>query len=500
MANADGGELVVGIEDDGKVTGVPHPLTKVDLFLKVPGDRQYVQPPLRARTEEVKTGVGLTLLHFEVDWSPEVHQLADGRYLLRVNDANQPFPAEQIAALKAAKGQGLFERAFPPGASVVDLDLDLVRDLAQRLGEPKDPEKVLAAYRLVENRNGRHIPNTAGLLLFGKDPVKWHPRCGIDFVRWEGVERKHGAELNVVKRYRIEGPLSILIERAYETIRPFIRERQQLFDLFFTERLEYPTFAWQEAIVNAVAHRDYSIHGACVEVHMFDDRIEMRSPGLPPPPVTVTSLNLREPIHVSRNPLVVRVLADLGYMRDLGEGIPRMFEEMEREGFYPPKFEDVGGIFRVTLQNQPAYDRGTMEWLSRFMEMGLTGDQKRLLAYAHAHDGRFTSRDYQKLANLDIYGASQSIKELMRKGIARSTAKGSRTYEVLEPLESAPEMPEDLQRLLHVIRQKGRVSNHDICVALNVDRKTAYRIAKRLVEEGWLIKEGHRKWTRYRLA
>lgn len=324
MANADGGELVVGMEDAGQPTGVPHPPDKVRLLLRAPRERSYVQPPLRVQVHELRTPEGLLLLHFEVDWSPEVHRLADGRYLLRVNDANMPFPAHEIAALKQTKAQGLLERSFPAGATLDDLDLSLVASLFP--GQTgMAGEEMLRRYGLVEGRNGRAVPCLAALLLFGKDPPRWHPRCGVDFVRWEGTERRHGAELNVVKRVHVEHPLAVLPKKAFEAIQPHIRERQQLHDLFFTERLEYPTFVWQEAIINAIAHRDYGIQGAQTEVWMFDDHIEVRSPGLPPQPVTVEALNRRAHLHVSRNPLIVRVLADLGYMRELGEGIPRMF-------------------------------------------------------------------------------------------------------------------------------------------------------------------------------
>jgi ATP-dependent DNA helicase RecG len=325
MANADGGELVVGMENDGTPTGVPHPQDKLRLLLGVPSDRNYLQPPVRSSARRVQGAGGLLLLHFQVESSLDVHRLADGRYVRRVNDANMPFPAEEIATLKRTKAQGLVERAYPPEATLASLDLALVASLAERLQIPGTPEEVLGALHVVERRNGHVAPTLAALLLFGHDPGRWHPRCGIDFVRWEGIERKFGAELNVSKRIRVDAPLAVLIERAFETIRPFIRERQHLQDLFFTEQLEYPTFAWQEAIVNAVAHRDYAIQGASVEVWMFDDRLEVRSPGLPPLPVTVDDLNQHRAVHLSRNPLLVRVLAGLGYVRELGEGVPRMF-------------------------------------------------------------------------------------------------------------------------------------------------------------------------------
>jgi len=498
MANADGGELVVGIENDGTLTGIPHAEDKIRLLLAVPKDRNYVFPPLPCQAREVMTADGLRLLHFEVDWSPEVHQLADSRYLLRVDDRNSPFAADRIAALKSAKAQGLLERSFPPGARLEDLDIDLVRALLGAVWPDLSMENILRHYSLIAGRNGKSVPTLAALLLFGRDPMRWHPRCGIDFVRWEGTERKQGAEFNITKRIRIEAPLAVLIQKAREAIQPFIRERQQLYDLFFAEKLEYPTFAWQEAIVNAVAHRDYSLQGAPIEVWMYDDRLEIRSPGLPPAPVTVEALNRRERVHFSRNPLLVRVLADLKYMREVGEGIPRIFDEMDRAGCYPPRFEVVGGfVFQMTLRNEPVYDRVTLGWLKQFQGVELSGDQKRVLAYAHAHYDRFTSREYQKVIATDIYGASTAIKDMISKGVARSLGKGSRIYVVQEPLAILAEMSPEFSRLLPVLQRKRKLNNADVRVVLNVARNTASRLLAGWVQDGWLVRTGARRGSTY---
>jgi ATP-dependent DNA helicase RecG len=498
MANADGGELILGIEDDGEISGLPHPADKLTLLKNVPGSRNYVNPPLRAHCREVITPDGKLLLVFQIEWSPEVHQLADGRYLLRVNDSNQPFDAARITALKQTKSQGLVERTFPPDARLSDIDLRLVQSLFEKARPDLPAEEMLSVLRLVEPRNGQLIPNLAGLLLFGKDPAHWHPRCGIDFVRWEGVERKHGAELNVVKRFQIEYPLAILPQKAYEAILPYIRERQQLHDLFFTERLEYPTFVWQEAIVNAIAHRDYSLQGSQIEVWMFDDHMEVHSPGQPPPPVTVEALNRRAGVHLSRNPLIVRTLVELGYMRELGEGIPRMFDEMEREGFYPPRFEIVGGfVFHVILRNQPVYDQQTMDWLRQFEGRELTGNQKRLLAFARAHGGQFTSREFQKLVGIGVYEASNEIKTLIRKGLVRLLRKKGKLYQVIEPGKAAQDFPSEYLPLLEEIKTQGFITNRDIRRILRVKRHTALHIARNLVASGWLIPEGEKRGYRY---
>lgn len=487
MANADGGELVVGIEDDGAVTGVPQAEDRIRFMVGVPTDRNYITPPLSVRVQWLQTANGLTLLHFAVDWSPTVHQLAGARYLLRVRDRNEPFDATQIAVLKAAKMQGLWERSFPPGATVADLDETLLREVAPEAWGSRPPLEILKDRGLVVDRGGEPVPTLVALLLFGRNPARWHPRCGIDFVRWQGTERRHGTDLNVVKRFQMEAPLSVLIRKAYEIIHPQIPERQNLQDLFFKEKLQYPTFAWQEAVVNAVAHRDYAIQGSGIEVWMFDDRLEVRSPGLPPAPVTLDALMRREHLHISRNPLLVRMLVDLGFMREMGEGIPRMFDEMDRAGCYPPGLAIIGGMtFQVTLRNQPVYDRATFDWLRQFESMGLSLDQKRVLASAHSHQDRFTSRDVQSLLKTEIYGASALIKDLIRKGAVRSQTKGSRIYEVVLPFQPGKDMPPQLLRILPLLTRQGHVRNQDLQSALGFTRITATRTLKEWVAEDWL--------------
>lgn len=501
MANADGGELIVGVEDDGTITGVPHPPRRVALLLDVPRSANYVRPPLACSAREVRGDDGLRLLHFAVTASPQVHRLTDGRYLLRHKDQNLPFGADEIQALKQTKSQGLIELSYPPGATLGAIDLQLIESLRPRLGFSGTPEQFLADNYFVEERGGELVPNLAALLLFAKQPARWHPRCGINFVRWSGKERRFGAELNVDKRLQVEGPLATIIERAYETIKPFIRERQQLQSLLFAERLEYPTYVWQEGIVNAVTHRDYSIQGTQIEVWMFDDRMEIRSPGLPPLPVTLEALNSGQAVHVSRNPRIARVLAELGFVRELGEGVPRMIAEMERQGFYPPLFENVSGTFQATLRNQPVYDPETLEWLTQFEPLALTGDQKRILAYAHLNENRFTSRAYQQLVGLDIHGASNSIRDLVRKRLVRSTRRGSRVYELVQPGEGGElEIPRDLARIMESIEYSRPISNEDVQRVLRVSRPTATRYLREWSGLGFLIPTGRGAGRRYSLS
>lgn len=499
MANADGGTLALGIEDDGTPTGMNYPPDRLSVILQAP--RQLVSPPLKARHRRVQLD-DVQILVFEVDWSPEVHRLSDGRYLLRIGDKNMPFPAPDIEAMKEGKRRRATESRFIPEASMSDLDPALFDELRKRTGLSLSNEDLLLHYRLAEPRNGRLVLSMAALLLFAKDPIRWHPACYVDFVKWEGTERRFGPDLNVVKRHRIEAPLPKLIERTFDTIWPHIRERQKLVDLFFEERFEYPTFAWQEAIINAVAHRDYALEGTPIEVWIFDNRMEVRSPGQLVEPITIERLARRERIHASRNPRIVRVLTDWGYMRELGEGVPRMFEVMEREGLKPPEFRmEAGSIFTVVLYNTPIYPPETIRWLRQFEQYDLTPNQKRLLAYAHAHGGRFTNRSYQKLVGVDLYTASRDIKDLIRKGIVRLTKKGGRVYELLpQPQASTRPIPEELRKCIDRLPEGGYLTNATVRQILGVSQIKANRLLREWVSLGFLEKRGEKRWRRYYLS
>jgi len=119
----------------------------------------------------------------------------------------------------------------------------------------------------------------AALLLFARTPVRWHSRPGIRFFRVAGKERQHGAKRNVTQLSRVEAPLAAAIPEAHRLAREGIRRSEKLHDLFFREMPEYPDFAWQEAIVNAFAHRDFEDQGREIEVWFYDDRMEVGSPG-----------------------------------------------------------------------------------------------------------------------------------------------------------------------------------------------------------------------------
>lgn len=234
-----------------------------------------------------------------------------------------------------------------------------------------------------------------------------------------------------------------------------------------------------------------------IDIHKYDDRLEVISPGAPPAPVTMDELRAARPVHAARNPMIVRVLTDLGHMCELGEGIPRMFDEMERAGCNPPEIDlDGSSRLHVTLRNEVVFDADTVAWLEQFGELGLSRDQRRLLAWAHSHGDAFTSREYQKLVRTDVYGASRDIKDLIRRGLAASDKKGGRVYRVIET-EQPIVVPPELEPLLEALHARGFLRNADVRQALGVQRERARDLLRAWVKDDWLLREGERKGTKY---
>ncbi|WP_420443587.1 ATP-binding protein [Candidatus Poriferisodalis sp.] len=289
----------------------------------------------------------------------------------------------------------------------------------------------------------------AALLLFARDSIwRWHPRADARLFRVDGTEREHGRHRNVQQIAQLDLPIASLIGSLRDAVRGQVRRSEQLSDLYFEDTPEYPDFAWQEALVNAVAHRDYDDMGRSIEVWFYDDRMEVLSPGGLVPPVTLEALQTGSPAHASRNPVLVRVLAAAGIMRDEGEGVPRMFREMRGMGLPPPEFSADGSSHMVRLRSTPA--RSGNETPDGTDEAdGSGGPSLGMQHGAEVHESR----------------------------IVRLRARMLALGEVLDA--------------------KGAMSNADYRELFGTDRREALADLSTLVDLGWLARLGERRGTRY---
>ena len=213
--------------------------------------------------------------------------------------------------------------------------------------------------------------------------------------------------------------------------------------------------------------------------------------------MTLSDLRARRPAHASRNPLIVRVLVDAGIMREEGEGIPRMFEEMEEFLLKHPEFSIEAAAFSVKLRNIPIFQGPGTEWKDLLAKLRLSAGQRRVLL---AHPEGFTNEDYRKLNKVDRDQAYREIQEMVAAGIVTPPGGPGRaaTYHLSPELKSARAWLEGrLPVLRSFFESRPHLQNADYRTLFRVTRKTAVRELRQLVEREFLRMEGERRGARY---
>lgn len=354
FANADGGELLIGVEDDGTITGIPHDEQDIETMLNAVHTHTHPESQLPLLTATKIQVSGNTILFFAVaKGTTTIYQLPDGRCVRRRDRATLPATFNQIHFERQEIRSREYDRDFVDGATVNDLDIPLLQSIADGYLRGLSVERYLQQTGLGEYTSQGLRLRRAALLLFAKDIYKWHPRSEVRILRVHGTELKSGEAYNVISDEPVRGNIFTLVVEAWEQLRPYLASETEFSgDAKFTQTYIYPEFACQEALVNAVAHRDYSNHSS-IEIYIFDDRMEVRSPGALLTTLTVEDLERLENAHESRNVLIARVLRENNYMRELGEGIKRMFELLERTSRTKPRLYSNRLWFSITFPRHP---------------------------------------------------------------------------------------------------------------------------------------------------
>jgi len=349
FANAEGGLVIVGLWNR-KVEGVDGAGRRLAEWQQAALDYTVPAVPSRTRLVECVNDAGAEdhLLVIEVETSEQVHANRRDEVFLRVGDENRRLTFAQRQELLYDKGQATYESTLVSGARRDDLDEGLLRSYADAVNHP-EPDRLLAARGLL-TRDGQLT--VAAVLLFAAHPQTWLPEASVRVLRYRGTERGTGARQQLLDDVRIEGPIPRQLTEARQAIFDRLPTRRALAATGRFERVGLvPQDAWLEAVVNAVTHRSYSISGDHVRVEIFDDRVEVESPGRFP-----GIADTGDPLRITRfarNPRMARVCADLHFGQELGEGIRRMFEEMRLAGLADPAYHQTAGSVRVSLTSVP---------------------------------------------------------------------------------------------------------------------------------------------------
>lgn len=426
FANADGGTILLGVDESGApVEG----LFGEEMEEALRAALLECRPPIRTEWEQIETpGGAAAAIH--VPRSTELHALADGRVLIRSGSENRPLGGEQVRQLASGKSSGDFEMQEVAGAELGDLDPEIIRDYIAHREEKQGRQIKLPQERLLRQigaLTADNVPTVAGLLLFGFEPQFFLPQSGLTFVRFSGSElRGPGGLPGYIRRDEITGPLAQVIERTWAILLHEMRVEAVVKGLRREERTEYPQIPVREALVNAVCHRDYRLGGRRIEIRMFDDRLEVHSPGGLPGYITIDNI-VEE--HFSRNPRIVNGLYHWNYIEELGLGIDKMIEEMMKFGHPGPSFDPKPHSFTVTLQNVRQHDPlpGVASW-----ENSMNERQLRALQYIKEH-GRITSREYQDLCpNVTPETLRLDMVDLSDRSVVMKVGAKRGTYYILK--------------------------------------------------------------------
>lgn len=353
FANADGGTIAIGVSDKTRrIEGIDGHVERLNDLLRAPID--YCSPSVPVETETVpcvnEKGKPDHVLLMKIEASPLLHANHADEVFLRVGDKSKKLKFQDRLTLMYAKGLRYFEDEPVYGATLDDIDMAFVREYVRKIGYGKSAKEYLLQNKKFAVQKGEEIAvSTAAILLFGKCPQQFFPRASVRFIRYDGVEAKVGREMNVIKDVVFEGRLLDQVKSAVDYIKTQMKEKTYLGrDGVFVTEEEYGEFVRTEIVVNAVTHRDYGIKGTDIQIKMFDDRLEVDSPG------TFAGMVKKDNIrytHFSRNPKIAAFLKDYKYVKEYGEGVDRMCRELEAVGLPAPSFNNSTFILKTTVMS-----------------------------------------------------------------------------------------------------------------------------------------------------
>lgn len=423
VSNDDGGRIVIGIHDD-IIEGINNQgETKINDFIQCGFDKcissvRFEYNFLKITKENGKSD---SLLLSEIEPSVNVVHVNDGDIAyLRVGDETKRLNHSQRTNLEFDKGTRLYEDSIAEDCKISDLNVDLIKEYKNIVGfRDENLERLLYVRGFSKKDNKNYKVTTAGTLMFADYPTMYVPGARLRFIRYEGTKAETGVRMNIVKDEYIEAPIPITIENAKEIMQSQLRDFTAL-DIKTGKFLtvpEYPEFAWLEGLINAITHRAYNIHGDHIKIIMYDDRLEIISPGKFPN--IVNANNIKE-IRYSRNPKIARALTEMGWVKELGEGVKRIYEEMHNFFLDEPIYQENAQSVTLTLKNNIVMRRIRRNENINIAISGqwgkLTGYQKKALEIVYSK-GKIRTMELAKELEVTRQPARKVLDGLDKMGI-----------------------------------------------------------------------------------
>jgi len=354
FANTDGGRILLGVDDQGQVAGISP--NERDRIAQTVDNVAYhnLEPPVTVVVETVTDAQGRIVLVVNVPKGNErPYHTNRGLYYVRTSSGKRRAARQELLRMFQAVESLYYDETPLLRTSITDIEAQARDDLLQRASERGldvrtiDENRVLANWNLLAEINGELKLTVAGALFLARRPQQWLPAAYVSAARIPGQEISTPPS----DHKRIEGRLLNVIEDTLRFLHLHLPVPHQIEGFEPEYKLELPVEVLREALVNALAHRDYTL-SAPIRLLIYDDRIEIRTPGELPNSVTIE--NMRYGIHVPRNPMIFATLLRFGLVTDVGSGLPRVIRLTQQAVGRPPDLRLEGNEFVLSLpRRQP---------------------------------------------------------------------------------------------------------------------------------------------------
>ncbi len=343
FANTAGGVMLVGVDDDHTVVGIPgNPLDEEERLSNMIADS--ITPRLIPNIELLPSN-NLTLLAVEVFPSQlRPHHLKQKGeqqgVFVRLGSTNRQADLQLVEELKrTVSGKGFDEQPLLE-ADLDEIDFQTVAEAfntTRKLTE-NDMEKL----RLLTRVQGQFVPTVGGMLLFGKRRDFFFPDAWVQCGRFFGTEK-----IDIFDHIDIHAPLPKAVDDIMLFLKKHAMRGADLSEIRRKDIWSIPLSILREAVINALVHADYSQRGAPIRVVFLDDRIEIENPGILLPGLTIE--DMKQGMSKIRNQVIARTFRELDLIEQWGTGIRRIFQEAKQQGLPKPEIIEIGMRIRMTI-------------------------------------------------------------------------------------------------------------------------------------------------------
>lgn len=412
FANAQGGEIYIGKEDSGKVTGVEdYKKLMEDIPNKI---RNYmgISADVNLLQEDDKYYIEIVVQPYSVPIS--LH----GQYFYRSGSVKMELTGNSLNEFLLKRSGLTWDEVTEPRATFDDIDERSFR-MYLEMSKEKDRlpdvegltmEEIFEKLRLTKNGE----LTRAAIILFGKDPRRFSTNAFVKIGRFKGDADLRFQDVE-------EGNLIVLLKNVLERLdHKYLTRSIEFKGMLRLEHSEYPIPALREMLLNALVHRKYM--GSFIQIRVYDDKITIWNDGRLPEEITLESLKHVHSSH-PRNPLIADVCFKGGLIDSWGRGTVRIIETCKEAGLPEPELIERDGGFLVTLFK----DNLTEEQL---VKLGLNARQVKAVSYVK-EKGRITNSDYQALNEISDRTSSRDLEDLVAKGVLKRVGdKKSAYYEI----------------------------------------------------------------------